>query len=333
MSKIRIGINGFGRIGRLVFRRALAFDNIEIVAVNDLSEPKTLVHLLKYDSAHGPLGHDVALTKDGFTINGKQVAILSERNPEDLPWKSMDVDVVLECTGFFTSAEGAGKHLKAGAKKVVLSAPSKDDLVKTIVLGVNDDMLEPSDNLLSNASCTTNCLAPLVKIIDKHWGLVQGSMTTTHAYTGSQNIVDGLSKDLRRARAAAVNVIPTTTGAARALKDVLPGVGERLITLAFRVPVPTGSLVELNVLIEKETTAEAVNKVFKSYADGEMKGILRYNEDPIVSTDIISDPHSSILDADLTVVNGKWLRVVSWYDNEFGYSSRLVDMVRKFADQ
>lgn len=331
MKKIRVGINGFGRIGRLVFRRALEFKDIEIIAVNDLSDPETLVHLLKYDSSHGPLKYDLTLAEDGFDVNNLHVKILSEKDPEQLPWKKLKVDVVLECTGFFTSAEGAGKHLKAGAKKVVLSAPSKDDHVKTIVLGVNDEMLEADDELISNASCTTNCLAPLVKIIQDNWGLVQGSMTTTHAYTGSQNIVDGLSKDLRRARAAAVNVIPTTTGAARAMKYVLPGAGEKLITLAFRVPVPTGSLVELNVLIEKDTTAKEVNDTFRKYAEGEMKNILRYTEDPIVSSDIVSDPHSSILDAGLTVVNGKWLRVVSWYDNEFGYSARLVDMVRKFA--
>ncbi len=329
--KVRVGINGFGRIGRLVFRRALKFNDIEIVAINDLSNPDTLIHLLKYDSAHGKLEKKVEATPEGFSIEGRNVKILSESDPEKLPWQDMDIDIVLECTGFFTSSEGAGKHLKAGARKVVLSAPAKDDGVKTIVLGVNDSMLHRDDHLLSNASCTTNCLAPLVKVIHDNWGIERGSMTTTHAYTGSQNIVDGLSKDLRRARAAAVNVIPTTTGAARALKNVIPGVGERLITLAFRVPVVTGSLVELNVLTEKETTVNAVNDTFRSYAEKSMAGILRYTEEPLVSTDIISDPHSSILDASLTEVNGRWLRVVSWYDNEFGYSSRLVDMVRKLA--
>jgi glyceraldehyde 3-phosphate dehydrogenase len=327
----KIAINGFGRIGRLTFRKLLQKDGIEIVAINDLTDNATLAHLLKYDSAQGPFEGTVEATEDALIVNGTTIHCYAERNPEALPWSKLGVDLVLECTGIFVSKDKAGLHLKAGAKDVVISAPAKGDDVQTIVLGVNDDELDRRANVFSNASCTTNCLAPLVKIVDENFGIVQGSMTTIHAYTADQNIQDGPHRDLRRARAAAYNIVPTSTGAASAVKLVYPNIGNKISAIAVRVPVVTGSMVELNVLIDKDTTVEAVNAAFKAAADGPMKGILQYTEDPIVSGDIIRNSHSSIFDAEMTQVNGNMLKVVSWYDNEAGYSSRLADLAHLIA--
>ncbi len=324
----RVAINGFGRIGRLTFRNLLDKEGIEVVAINDLTDNKTLAHLLKYDSAHGQFDGTVESTVDTITVNGNKIHASAERDPSQLPWSDLNIDVVLECTGIFRNGEGARKHITAGAKKVVISAPAKDDSFKTIVLGVNDDELGDQD-LISNASCTTNCLAPVIKILEDNLGIVQGSLTTTHAYTSDQNIQDAPHSDLRRARACAYNIVPTSTGAASAVGKVIPSVKGKLFAMALRVPVITGSLIELNVIVEKEMTVEEINKLFKSYADGAMKGILQYTEDPIVSSDIVRNPHSSIFDSLLTDVNGKFVKIVSWYDNEAGYSARLADLTAR----
>jgi glyceraldehyde 3-phosphate dehydrogenase len=321
----KIAINGFGRIGRLTFRNLLKKDGVEVVAINDLTDNHTLAHLLKYDSAQGPFDGTVEATDDALIVNGKSIGAYSERNPEALPWSELGVDLVLECTGLFVTKEKAGMHLKAGAKDVLISAPAKGGDVQTIVLGVNHDELDRRANVFSNASCTTNCLAPVVKLVDENFGIVEGSMTTIHAYTSDQNIQDGPHRDLRRARAAAYNIVPTSTGAASAVKLVYPNIGNKISAIAVRVPVVTGSMIELNVVIDKSTTVEAVNEVFKAAAEGPMKGYLQYTEDPIVSGDIIRNNHSSIFDAGMTQVNGNMLKVVSWYDNEAGYSARLAD--------
>jgi len=332
MSK-KIAINGFGRIGRLTFRNLLKKEGIEVVAINDLTDNATLAHLLKYDSAQGPFEGTVEATDDALIVNGKAIHAYSERNPEALPWAELGVDMVLECTGIFRTKEKAGLHLKAGAKDVVISAPAKGDGVQTIVLGVNDDELDRRANVFSNASCTTNCLAPVAKILNDNWGIINGAMTTTHAYTADQNIQDAPHADLRRARAAAFNIVPTSTGAAIAVGKVLPEVKGKLFAIALRVPVVTGSLIEMNVNLEKAATVEEVNAKFKEMADGPMKGILEYTEDPIVSSDIVRNPHSSIFDAGMTSVNGNMLKVVSWYDNEAGYSARLADLTEMIANK
>ncbi len=324
----RVAINGFGRIGRLTFRNLLDNKDIEVVAINDLTDNATLAHLLKYDTAHGPFQGTVESTDTAIIVNGKSIHASADIDPANLPWKKLNIDVVLECTGFFTNGPGATKHLDAGAKKVVISAPAKDASFKTIVLGVNDDELG-NEKLVSNASCTTNCLAPVIKVLEDNFGIIQGSMTTTHGYTGDQNIQDAPHKDLRRARAAALNIVPTTTGAAKAVAKVIPSVNGKLFAMALRVPVITGSLIELNVMIEKETTIEEVNATFKKYADGPMKGVLQFCTDPIVSSDIVRNSHSSIFDSLLTDVSGKFLKVVSWYDNEAGYSARLADLTAR----
>ncbi len=326
MAKTRIAINGFGRIGRLTFRQLLQNRNVEVVAINDLTDNATLAHLLKYDSAQGPFEGTVKSTDTHLIVGRKKILATAIREPNKLPWKKNKVDVVLECTGIFRTTESAGLHLKAGAKKVILSAPAKSDDIKTIVIGVNDKDLNKKDKIVSNASCTTNCLAPLVKVINENWGLVQGSMTTIHAYTGDQRIQDAPHSDLRRARAAAVNIVPTTTGAAKAVTKVIDGVDGKLFAMAVRVPTITGSLVELNVMVDKSITAEKVNKTFKKYASKELKGILQYVDDPIVSSDIVGNPYSSIFDSQLTQVSGQFLKVVSWYDNEAGYSARLAQL-------
>ena len=322
----KIAINGFGRIGRLTFRNLLDRDDVEVVAINDLTDNATLAHLLKYDSAQGPFEGTVESTDDALIVNGKKIRATSERNPENLPWKEMNVDLVLECTGIFRSKDKAGMHLTAGAKDVLISAPAQGKDVQTIVLGVNDDELDRRANVFSNASCTTNCLAPLVKIVNDNWGIEKGSMTTIHAYTADQNIQDAPHSDLRRARAAAYNIVPTSTGAADAVSLVYEGIEGKLMAIAVRVPVVTGSMVELNVVLDKATTAAEVNAKFKEMAEGPMKGILQYTEDPIVSSDIVRNPHSSIFDAGMTDTNGNMLKVVSWYDNEAGYSARLADL-------
>jgi glyceraldehyde 3-phosphate dehydrogenase len=321
----KIAINGFGRIGRLTFRNLIARGEYEVAAINDLTDTKTLAHLLKYDSAHGPLGLDVTYTENSITVAGHEIRIYAERDPENLPWKELGVEVVLECTGFFTDEAGLGKHITAGAKKVILSAPAKGN-IKTIVVGVNDETLKPEDVMVSNASCTTNCLAPMIKVLDENFGVVKGYMTTIHAYTGDQKIQDAPHKDLRRARAAAYSIIPTTTGAAKAVGKVLPNMVGKLDGFAMRVPTITGSATDVTVELAKEVTAEEINAAMKKAAPA-MKGAMRYTEDPIVSADIIGDEHGCIFDALLTSTNGNLVKVMGWYDNESGYSARMVDLL------
>ncbi len=322
----KIAINGFGRIGRLTLRNLLQMDDIEVVAINDLTDNATLAHLFKHDSAHGPFDGTVTHTDSTLVINGQEIAASSERNPEALPWGNMGIDLVLECTGIFRDKAKASMHLTAGAKDVLISAPGKGDGIQTIVLGVNDHELDRRGNVFSNASCTTNCLAPVVKVLDENWGMGIGSMTTIHAYTSDQRIQDAPHKDLRRARAAAFNIVPTSTGAASAVGKVYPKAKGKLFAIAVRVPVITGSMVEINVRLENRATAEEVNAKFKAYAEGAMKGILQYSEDPLVSSDIMRNPHSSIFDSLLTDVNEDMVKVVSWYDNEAGYSARMADL-------
>jgi glyceraldehyde 3-phosphate dehydrogenase len=326
---VRVGVNGFGRIGRNFWRAVDANDHhdIEIVAANDLGDVKTMAHLLKYDSVLGPLKHRVEATDSGIEIDGKELKILAERDPGALPWGDLGVDVVIESTGFFTKADEARKHVdQGGAKKVIISAPaSGEDL--TIVLGANDSMYDGSQTVISNASCTTNCLAPLAKVLLDTFGIERGLMTTVHAYTQDQNLQDGPHKDLRRARAAAINVVPTSTGAAKAIGLVLPELKGKMDGYALRVPVPTGSCTDLTVTLSRDSSVEEVNAAYAAAADGPLKGYLRYTEDPIVSTDIVTDPASCIFDAGLTKVIGDQAKVVGWYDNEWGYSNRLADLV------
>ncbi|MBQ0926497.1 type I glyceraldehyde-3-phosphate dehydrogenase [Saccharopolyspora endophytica] len=326
---VRVGINGFGRIGRNFWRAATASDHdIEIVAANDLGDVATMAHLLKYDSILGRLDQEVKVTGEGIEVGGKLIKILAERDPGKLPWGDLGVDVVVESTGFFTNAADARKHVdEGGAKKVIISAPAKgEDL--TVVLGANDEKYDGTQTIISNASCTTNCLAPMVKVLNDTFGIEQGLMTTVHAYTADQNLQDGPHKDLRRARGAAVNVVPTSTGAAKAIGLVIPELNGKLDGYAMRVPVPTGSVTDLTATVQKEATTESVNEAFKAAAaEGRFKGILKYNEDPIVSSDIVTDPHSTIFDAPLTKVIGNQVKIVGWYDNEWGYSNRLADLV------
>ncbi|MBK6417779.1 MAG: type I glyceraldehyde-3-phosphate dehydrogenase [Ignavibacteria bacterium] len=326
---IKIAINGFGRIGRLVFRaikqRGL---DVEIVGINDLTDAATLAHLLKYDSAHGRFNGTVEVDGSTIIVDGARIAISAEKQIENLPWKGLDV--VIESTGVFTSKEALTKHL-AHARKVVLTAPAKDKLDGTIVLGVNDDELTADMNVLSNASCTTNCLAPMVKILNDAFGIEQGYMTTVHAYTNDQNILDLPHKDLRRARAAAVNIIPTTTGAAKAVSEVIPSMKGKLDGLAFRVPVPDGSVTDFTAVLSKPATKDEINAAFKAAADGPLKGYLEYCTDPIVSSDIVGNPHSCIFDALSTMSFGNTVKVVGWYDNEWGYSNRIVDLLLRVS--
>src|SRR3954466_4055619 len=329
---VRVGINGFRRIGRNVFRAAQAKQtDVEWVAVNDLTDAKTLAQLLKYDSILGPYKGDIEATDSGILVDGKELKVLAERDPGALPWGDLGVDVVIESTGFFTDRENAAKHLAAGAKQVVISAPAKGEDV-TVVLGVNFDVYDASQHdVISNASCTTNCLAPFAKVVNDAIGIKHGLMTTIHAYTSDQNLQDAPHKDLRRARAAAINLVPTSTGAAKALGLVLPELNGKLHGFAVRAPVPTGSVVDLTFEAQRETSVEEVNEAFKAVADqGDLAGILRLPEDPLVSTDIVGDPFSSIVDGGLTaVIDGTMVKVVSWYDNEWGYSNRCVDLVQK----
>jgi glyceraldehyde 3-phosphate dehydrogenase len=327
---VRVGINGFGRIGRNFFRAALAKGaDIEVVAVNDLTDNTTLAHLLKYDSILGRLGHEVKATADDITVGGKTFKVFEERDPGKLPWGDLGADVVIESTGLFTDAAKAKAHVDGGAKKVIISAPAKGEDF-TVVLGVNDDKYDPANHtIISNASCTTNCLAPMAKAINDAFTIERGLMTTIHAYTQDQNLQDGPHKDLRRARAAALNVVPTSTGAAKAIGLVLPELKGKLDGFAMRVPIPTGSATDLTVTVSREVTAEEVNAAVKAAADGPLAGILTYSEDPIVSTDIVTDPASCIFDAPLTKATGNLVKVVGWYDNEWGYSNRLVDLVVK----
>ncbi|KNC20431.1 glyceraldehyde-3-phosphate dehydrogenase [Arthrobacter sp. RIT-PI-e] len=329
----RIGINGFGRIGRNYFRAALEQGaDLEIVAVNDLTSPEALAHLLKYDSVTGRLKTSVEVEGGDLIVGGKRVKVLAERDPANLPWKDLGVDIVVESTGFFTKASDAQKHIDAGARKVLISAPASDEDF-TVVLGVNDGDYDPENHhIISNASCTTNCLGPLAKVLNDSFGIQRGLMTTIHAYTADQNLQDGPHKDLRRARAAAINMVPTSTGAAKAIGLVLPELKGKLDGYAIRVPVPTGSATDLTVTLDREVTVEEVNAAYKAAAaEGPMKGYLSYTEDPIVSSDIVTDPHSSIFDSGLTKVIGNQVKVVSWYDNEWGYSNRLVDLTEIVA--
>jgi glyceraldehyde 3-phosphate dehydrogenase len=326
---VKVGINGFGRIGRNIMRAALGSKDIDFVAVNDLTNAATLAHLLKYDSVLGNLHADVQATADGISVEGEEFKVLSIKDPAQLPWKDLGVEVVFEGTGLFTSREGASKHLAAGAKKVIITAPAKGPDV-TVVLGVNDEAYDPAKHqIISNASCTTNCLAPVAKVVHERFGIRKGWMTTVHSYTNDQNLLDLPHKDLRRARAAALSIIPTTTGAATAVGEVLPDLKGRLDGFAMRVPTPNVSLVDLNALLDRKTTGDEVNAAFREAAAGPMKGLLAVSDAPLVSIDFRGNPHSSIVDAPYTkVMDGDFLKVLAWYDNEWGYSQRCVDLLR-----
>ncbi|MFO7880776.1 MAG: type I glyceraldehyde-3-phosphate dehydrogenase [Bacteroidales bacterium] len=332
MSKINVAINGFGRIGRSVFKIAFEKENINIVGVNDLTDTATLAHLLKYDSTQGIYDKEIEHKDDALSVDGHNIPVHSEKSPANIPWEETP-DVVIESTGIFRKREdskgGYGDHLKNGAKKVILTVPAKDEIDAMIVLGVNNDALKPEHTCVSNASCTTNCLAPLVKVLHDNFEIEKGLMTTIHSYTNDQNILDAPHKDLRRARSAAMSQIPTTTGAAVAVGKVIPELDGQLDGMAVRVPTPTGSLVDFTAYLKKEVSKDEVNAAFKEAAESQMQGILQYNEDPIVSVDIIHNPYSSIFDADLTMVNGNMVKVISWYDNEWGYSYRVVDLISK----
>ncbi|MEI8201918.1 MAG: type I glyceraldehyde-3-phosphate dehydrogenase [Bacteroidota bacterium] len=334
MTKINIAINGFGRIGRLTYRALLNKDNINVVAINDLTDPQTLAHLLKYDSVHGRFPGEVSSEGDSIVVNGQKIKIYSEKDPANLPWKALGVVVVIESTGVFRTREKMMKHIQAGAQKVILSVPSDnpDDVDATIVLGVNEHLLNKDLQLVSNASCTTNCLAPIAKVLNDNFGIVKGLMNTVHSYTNDQIILDAPHKDLRRARAAAVSIIPTKTGAAKAIGLVIPELNGKFDGLAMRVPTPDGSIVDLTCELSRSVTKEEINEAMKKASETSMKGVLEYCTDPIVSCDIIGNTHSSILDSKLTqVIGGNFVKVISWYDNECGYSNRLADMVNKLV--
>ncbi len=325
---IKLAINGFGRIGRLAFRQAVKRgDEFEFIGINDLMDPHTLAHLLKYDSVHGKFEGDISVEGNDIIVNGRKIRITAERQIENLPWS--DADVVLESTGVFRTRDTLMKHIANGAKKVVLSAPAKDELDATVVLGVNDDILTGDEKLLSNASCTTNCLAPMVKVLNDNFGIQKGYMTTVHAYTNDQRILDLPHKDLRRARTAAQNIIPTTTGAAKAVGLVLPELKGKLHGFAMRVPVPDGSITDFTAILNKDVTVEEVNAAMKEASETYLKGIMEYVTEPVVSTDIVGNPHSSIFDSLLTMAQGNLVKVVAWYDNEFGYSNRIVDLIAR----
>ena len=324
----KVAINGFGRIGRLAFRRMLHRSDLTVVAINDLTDVGTLAHLLKFDSIHGRFDGTVEVDGGNLKINGNVVHISAERNPADLPWGQHGIDIVVESTGVFASKDGAAKHIEAGAQKVVISAPAKGDL-KTIVLGVNDDILTADDSIVSNASCTTNCLAPMAKVLNDSFGLEHGLITTIHAYTADQRLQDAPHKDLRRARAAALSMIPTSTGAAKAVGLVLPSLAGKLDGLAVRVPTPTGSITDLTATLSQNVTAEQVNNAMQAAANGAMNGVLEYSADPLVSVDIVGNPHSCIFDSGLTVAMGNTVKVFGWYDNEAGYATRVADLVER----
>ena len=332
MKKVKVAINGFGRIGR-VFTRFLmdSSSNIELVAINDLVDTSTLAYLLKYDSVHGVFPFDVSSDSNTIYVNGQKISVYCERNPENIPWQNDEVDIVIESTGFFRDKAGASKHLSSGVKKVIISAPSTDSTVKTIVMGVNDTILDGTETILSNASCTTNCAAPMIKLINENFGIQSGYITTTHAYTGDQRIHDAPHKDLRRARAAAKSIIPTTTGAAKAIGKIFPELEGKLEGAGIRVPVLNGSLTDIICVVGKSSNADEVNMLFKNSANDSLSSILSYTQDPIVSNDIIGNPSSCIFDSQLTTVNANTIRVIGWYDNEAGYSNRLIDLVSKIS--
>ena len=327
---MKVAINGFGRIGRLAFKCLLEKPNVEVVAINDLTDNATLAHLLKYDSVQSRFSGTVDSNDEYLIVNGNKIRATAERNPENLPWGELGVDVVLESTGIFRSPEGAGKHITAGAKKVVISAPASGD-IKTVVLGVNDDTLTGDETIVSNASCTTNCLAPMVKVLDDLCGVESGFMTTIHSYTSDQRLLDAPHSDLRRARSAALNIIPTSTGAAKAVGLVLPHLQGKLNGNSLRVPTPTGSATDFVVTLKRDTTVKEVNAAFKNASETNLKGILEYTEDPIVSVDIVGNPHSCIYDAPITMVQGNTVKLMGWYDNEAGYSNRVADLISRIG--
>jgi len=328
-KKIKVAINGFGRIGRVTFRKMFERDSVmEVVGINDLTDSKTLAHLLKYDSIHRIFNAEISATENGIVVNGKEIPVYSEKDPSALPWGKLGVNVVIESTGKYNNMEGANLHLKAGAKKVIISAPAKDNM-KTFVLGVNDHLITAEDVIISNASCTTNNAAPMIKVIEQNWGIETAYITTIHAYTGDQNLHDSPHKDLRRARAAACSIIPTSTGAAKAITEVFPHLKGKIGGAGIRVPVPDGSLTDITCVVKNVPTVEAINEIFKKAAQSDLKGILQYTEDPIVSIDVVGNSYSCIFDAQLTSVIGNMVKVVGWYDNEMGYSTRLVDLVEK----
>lgn len=336
MTKIRLAINGFGRIGRVTFRALLSKKNIQVVAINDMASPATLAHLLKYDSVHGNFPGEISFGPDHLLVNNKKILIFAKPNPGDINWGKLGIDVVIESTGKFTDKTSALKHVEAGARKVIISAPAKaeHDDVKYVVLGINDHIIDKSDVIISNASCTTNCVAPMIKVLDDLWGVEKGFITTVHSYTRDQNLIDAPHTDLRRARAAAYSIIPTTTGAAKAATRIFPHLKKNLGGAGIRVPVPDGSLTDLTCTLKESTSIEEINLAFKEASEGYLKGIMEYTEDPIVSIDIIGNPHSAIFDAGLTAVLGdknKLVKIVAWYDNESGYAHRLADLVERFA--
>ena len=327
---VKVAINGFGRIGRNVFRIASKRTDVDIVAINDMFAPAQLAHLLKYDSIYGQFDGSVEVDQDGLKVNGKTVKVSSEKDPSKLPWKALGVDLAIESTGVFRKREQCAMHLDAGAKKVILTVPAKDEIDRTIVLGVNEEMLKSEDKIVSNASCTTNCLAPITKVLHDNFTIKSGLMTTVHAYTSDQRLIDTPHSDMRRARAAALNILPTTTGAAKAIGKVIPDLNGKLDGMAMRVPIPTGSIVDFVAEVEKDASVDAINAAMKKAADGPMKGILQYCDDPIVSSDVVANPYSSIFDSLVTMTVGKKLvKLVSWYDNEWGYSNRVVDLIGK----
>ncbi len=333
---INVAINGFGRIGRMVFKAGITDPEINFVVINDLTDTKTLAHLLKYDSVQGKFPGVVDFTADSIIVDGKKVKVISEKDPDKLPWGQYSVDVVVESTGRFTKKKDAMKHIKAGAKKILVSAPCKCDAgetpVKTVVIGVNEHTLTKDDLIVSNASCTTNCLGPMVKVLDDNFGIEKGFMTTIHAYTADQRLVDSPHEDLRRARHAALSIIPTTTGAAKAIGEVIPSLKGKMDGFAARVPVPSGSLTDLSVIVKRDVTVKEINELFRNVANYHLKGILQYSEDPIVSVDIVKNPHSCIFDPGMTyVVDKRLVKVVGWYDNEWGYSVRMVDLLKLMA--
>lgn len=327
---VRVAINGFGRIGRMVCKAGIDDDSIDFVAVNDLTDTKTLAHLFKYDSTFGIFPGEVHAKENSIVINGREIKVVSEKDPSKLPWKELDIDLVVESTGRFRSGEEARQHIKAGAKKVLISAPPKSDDVPVFVKGVNEDKYDKEkDDVISNASCTTNCLAPIVKVLNDNYGLERGFMTTIHSYTSDQRLVDGPHKDLRRARAAAMNIVPTTTGAAKAVTKVIPELKGKLDGIAMRVPTVDGSITDFVCELKKEVTKEQLNELFRNVAEHHLRGVLEYSDLPLVSRDVIGNPHSSIFDSGLTnVIEGKFVKVVSWYDNEWGYSNRMVDLIK-----
>ncbi|MDP4266328.1 MAG: type I glyceraldehyde-3-phosphate dehydrogenase [Bacteroidota bacterium] len=334
MKNIKVAINGFGRIGRVTYRALATKPNIEVVAINDLTDSKTLAHLLKYDSVHGIFEGDVHTDGEYIIANNKKIKVFAERDPKNLPWGQLGIDIVIESTGLFLDSEKASMHLTAGAKKVVISAPAKGDDIKQVVLGVNDNILNDSDKIVSNASCTTNCAAPMVKVLEENWGIERGFITTTHAYTGDQRLIDAPHKDLRRARAAANSIIPTSTGAAKAITKIFPSLKGNLGGSSLRVPVIDGSITDITVTLKKPATVEEINAAFKKAAEKELKGILQYSSDPLVSVDIVGNKYSCIFDSELTVVVGddkRFVKVVGWYDNESGYSTRLAELIEKIA--